>query len=105
MTNSLFNTKGEIGSVYENLRTGSHDVAVSARIYTDTLWSIFRKYSDRNFENQLKIDFHARFWEMYLSCFLLSKYNSVEFPKPGPDILIKNSDKNIWIEAIAPSQG
>ena len=42
---------------------------------------------------------------MYLTCTLLEKNFSIECLKPGPDILVNDSTRRIWIEAVAPDQG
>ena len=40
----------------------------------ENLWGIYHPYADGDFPKQLAQDFHARFWEMYLTCTLI--YNS-----------------------------
>jgi len=76
--------------------------------YMECLWEIYHPYADRDFPKQLPQDFHARFWEMYLTCTLISKSLSV-VPKQtraqGPDILVDDSSRRIFLEAITPSQG
>jgi hypothetical protein len=54
-------------------------------------------------------DFYARFWEMYLTCALhrtaLQDTYSLSCPKPGPDILIEQNGRRIWIEAVTATDG
>jgi hypothetical protein len=74
----------------------------------ENLWSSYCPFGDKDFPRQLAEDFHARFWEMYLTCTLIDKSFNV-VPKQtrskGPDILITDSSRRIFIEAIAPSEG
>ncbi|MBF0474644.1 MAG: hypothetical protein HQK59_02250 [Deltaproteobacteria bacterium] len=71
---------------------------------------------DRNFETEIKLDFYARFWEMYLTCALLKGAPQHGYSIPdrkqrgynnhgGPDILLKHNDRRIWIEAVAAKNG
>jgi type I restriction enzyme S subunit len=73
-------------------------------------WSEFEPYADENFQTAIAMDFYARFWEMYLTCFLLDKgfalvKRSERNGNSGPDICIKDGERNIWIEAVAPTNG
>jgi len=40
--------------------------------YMQNLWEAYCPYADRDFRQQFAQDFNARFWEMYLTCKLLS---------------------------------
>jgi len=102
---SLFASPGEKGATYEHLRSSSHPTALHAKKYTDSLWATYEPYADTNFEAGLRVDFHARFWEMYLTCLLISQGKAISCPKPGPDILLLEENKKIWVEAVAPNQG
>ncbi len=84
------------------------DRCLHYKSYMEDLWRIYHPYADRDFPKQLPQDFHARFWEMYLTCTLISKSFKV-IPKQtraqGPDILIDDSSSKIFLEAITPSEG
>ena len=72
------------------------------------LWETYSPYADRDFPQQLAQDFHARFWEMYLTCTLVhNSFNVVpkQTSAKGPDILIDDLSRRIYIEAVAPSVG
>ena len=84
------------------------DRCLQYKSYMENLWGIYHQYADRDFPKQLSQDFHARFWEMYLTCTLISKSFKVVPKKTraqGPDILIDDSSRRIFLEAITPSQG
>ena len=60
----------------------------------EELWEIYYPYADGDFPKQLSQDFHARYWEMYLTCTLVgNSFNVV--PKQGrsegPDIKIEHA--------------
>ena len=74
----------------------------------ENLWGTYHPYADGDFPKQLAQDFHARFWEMYLTCTLI--YNSFKvLPKQtrakGPDIKIDHASTTIWVEAVIPTSG
>ncbi|MBL0226259.1 MAG: hypothetical protein IPQ16_12060 [Geobacteraceae bacterium] len=101
---SLFSTYGQVGSYYETIRTSTHQTAINAVVFAEEMWNSYEPYADSNFVNEFKVDIYARFWEMYLTCLLLSHGKPIRCLKPGPDILIDESNLK-WIEAIAPSGG
>lgn len=102
---SLFTTiEDDNSEQYKNLASSDHPTAHKTRDFLDTLWDTYKDFSDTNFEQEFKIDFNSRYWEMYLTCLLLEHGKPVKCLKPGPDILIEQ-DSKIWIEAIAPTAG
>ncbi len=106
MDNSLFSgPSGSPESFYESLRNGHHEIDARIRVFVDHMWGVYQPYADRNFATELRRDFHARFWEMYLTYILLSHGYRIHCHKPGPDILVNSESSRIWIEAVAPSQG
>ena len=76
--------------------------------YIEDLWGDYCPYADKDFPKQLPHDFHARFWEMYLTCTLVHKSFNV-VPKytraEGPDIKIVSASTTIWVEAVTPTSG
>ena len=76
--------------------------------YLESLWQTYCLYSDKDFPIELAHDFDARFWEMYLTCTLISKSFPV-VPKKGisesPDIVIDDSTRRIFIEAVTCDEG
>jgi len=74
----------------------------------ENLWGTYHPYADGDFPKQLAQDFHARFWEIYLTCTLI--HNSFKvIPKQtkaeGPDIKIDHASTTIWVEAVIPTSG
>lgn len=76
--------------------------------YIEDLWVDYCPYADKDFPKQLPHDFHARFWEMYLTCTLVNKSFTV-VPKQtraeGPDIKITYASMTTWVEAVTPTGG
>lgn len=94
--------------IYNYICAESGEMAKDAKMLTETLWRRYQPYADRNFERQIRRDFDARFWEMYLGCTLMDKgYEIVRktSKNAGPDIKVKHKGNIIWIEAIAPTSG
>jgi type I restriction enzyme S subunit len=86
-----------------------HERDSEARSFAERLWVLYIQYADPHFLTEIRHHFHARFWEMYLTCALLEKAMehgySVSCPKPGPDVLLELNGGRIWIEAVAATNG
>ena len=78
---------------------------VEVRVFVEELWQSYSQYADTHFRQQIQVDFHARFWEMYLTCAFLKNSLPVISRDKGPDILIEDQSCRIWVEAIAPTSG
>lgn len=69
----------------------------------------YRPFADRNFETELRYDFGARFWEMFLGIALLEGGFPVvpqaDRDPAGPDICFLLQGRRVWVEAIAPKAG
>jgi len=77
------------------------------RQIAEELWVEFHLYADPHFPQKFADHLHQRFWEMYLAIQLLHK-NIQLIPRissMGPDIHAQNGDQDIWIEAVAPTEG
>jgi hypothetical protein len=97
---------------YRNLCCSTTPEAEAGKKFAEQLWSEYYPYADANFLTEIRHDFHARFWEMYLTCALLAhrekKGYSLSCPKPktgGPDILLDRTGLRIWIEAVTATDG
>lgn len=91
---------------YNNIRDGTDERLRAAKKLTQELWAIYHPYADKHFLIEIRKDFHARFWEMYLACTLMhSGYKLSPHIDKGPDIRIAHKSKIIWIEAVAPTGG
>jgi hypothetical protein len=77
------------------------------RLFLESLWNNFSPFADLDFKSQLAIQFHPRFWEMYLACTLIEMGFDLVPRKSayGPDIRIKLNNRSLWIEATAPDAG
>lgn len=104
--NNLFlNGDTDFDPVYKAIRDSENPCDKKGKQFCIDLWEIFEQFSDDHFVSQIQKDFHARFWEMYLTCTLIEKGYQVTCPKPGPDILLSCNQSSMWIEAIAPTSG
>jgi hypothetical protein len=109
----LFTPGDKESSAYRNLRTNTTTPeAIAGREFAEKLWEQYHPYADSNFLIEIRRDFHARFWEMYLTCALLKcslqREYSVSCPKSkagGPDIRIEHSGQCIWVEAVTATDG
>jgi hypothetical protein len=105
----LFSPGAAESQAYVNLRDGDSEDTVASRNFVERLWGRYCEYADEHFLLEIRRDFHARFWEMYLTCTLLEyaprRGFTVSCPKPGPDNLIEFNSRRIWIEAVTATPG
>lgn len=71
----------------------------------ENLYKIYKDHADTHFLQNIKHQFHERTWEMYVGCSLLSKGIDFVSNDEGPDFLIENHDKKIWIECVTCKEG
>ena len=107
MVDELFNDDID---PYDELYRIIRDENRCAKLKSDmeNLWVTYHPYADSDFPKQLAQDFHARFWEMYLTCtFIYCSFKVI--PKQtrakGPDIKIDHASTTIWVEAVIPTSG
>lgn len=105
----LFSPGPATDPAYLNLRAGGQDHLVAARSFIESMWAQFHGFADANFLTEVRRDFHARFWEMYLTCTMLQSANRLGYrvscPKPGPDILLEFESGRVWVEAVTATNG
>lgn len=99
--------KWDIG--YRNLRDSDAEYCTTIRPLLDESWKKFQPFADKDFVAKFALHPDARFWEMYLTNAMLDGGKNV-IPRSkrsqfGPDILIQEGGKNIWIEAVTYSAG
>lgn len=108
-TGELFGAGPATDPVFDNLCKSVHECASKAKCFAERLWAVYQPHADPHFLTEIRSDFSARFWEMYLTCALLERAAergySVTCPKPGPDILLELNRGRIWIEAVTPTNG
>lgn len=103
---ALFFSPGTAEDIsYRNLRDSPDQRVAQIRARCEQLWSEYRGFADDHFLVELRRDFQARFWEMYLAVTLQRLRYEICFPKPGPDVGIVVAGKRIWFEAVAPKPG
>jgi hypothetical protein len=89
---------------YCNLRDAEWCVAWKA--FSESLWKRYAPYADRHFLEEIRIQFHPRFWEMYLAVtFLEHGYKLHRHKDAGPEFGIDIDEKRYWFDAIAPTAG
>lgn len=94
-----------IDPVYTNVRDGNGPYEIAARQLAEDLWSKYQPYADTHFLIEIRKSFHARFWEMYLTCTFMDNDHAISSADIGPDIRINHGRKIIWIEAVTPTSG
>ena len=105
----LFSAGDAEAVAYRNLRDGVSEDARVCKQFSELLWDQYEPYADSHFLTEIRRDFCARFWEMYLTCTLLEHLPKQGFrvscPKPGPDVLVESEGQRIWIEAVTATDG
>jgi hypothetical protein len=109
MSDRLFSAGDATDRSYVNLRDIQNEWTDPAREFIESLWNRFRGFADPHFLTEVRRDFHARFWEMYLTC-ALQEYAAqrgavISCPKPGPDILLEHNGDRVWVEAVVATNG
>ena len=78
------------------------------RQFCECLWENFKDIAERNFLYSAKIQFFPQVWEMYLYKALQNSSHCVErgcLGNQNIDFLIKYRDRDVYIEATAPTRG
>ncbi len=109
-TGELFGAGPATDPIFNTLRSSDHGPALEARCFVKSLWAVYQPHADPHFLTEIRRDFGARFWEMYLTCALIEKATergySVSCPKGGgPDILLELNRRRIWMEAVTLTNG
>ena len=106
MSGRLFTSGPAIDPWYSGLRNATDARSSQIREWCEALWVKYRQYADAHFLVEIRRDFHARFWEMYLAVTLLECGHRIYCPRPvGPDVGIEVDGRRIWFEAVAPKPG
>lgn len=106
MTDTLFLTlPPDASEYYRALYEPQHPRNVAIREQCDEHWRRFRPLADEQFPARFPIEFHQRWFEMYVGVTLLDMGLDVTAPKPGPDFLVQRDGVRVWIEAVVPDGG
>jgi hypothetical protein len=106
-TGSIFKINGT-DEVYCAIRDEINPRCQEAKIFVEELWGKAHKYLDSDILKELPVQFHQRFWEIYLAASLLESGLNLQHSsgRDGPDICIKANDgSKIWVEAVTASPG
>ena len=101
----LFTAGDAADRAYSNIREASNEYLKRARTHCEQLWAVFEPYADPEFLVEIRSNFDARYWEMYLAAYLIEAGYKIRCPKPGPDVGIEVNNKKIWFEATSPTRG
>lgn len=102
---ALFTDDVATDTSYINVRAATNAHTQKARQNCEELWEIYEPYADPEFRIEIRSNFDARYWEMYLTTFLMREGHEVSCPKPGPDVGIRYNGCRIWFEATCPTRG
>jgi hypothetical protein len=83
MATKPFFSDGDVVDIgYRNVRAAEVDHLRWAREQCEALWEIYEPYADAEFLIEVRRNFDARFWEMYLTTFLIKEGYKVICPCP-----------------------
>jgi len=102
---ALFAEGGATDPSYINVRDARNAHAENIRTNCQEFWEVYEPYADKEFLTEIRSNFDARYWEMYLTTYLLREGYEVYAPKPGPDVGIRYKGCRIWFEATCPERG
>ena len=105
MGSELFTAGDNSEPGYRNIRDAKGGRLYSIRHHCEYLWLFFERHADPEFKVELRNNFNARYWEMYLTTTLILSGCEVTCPKPGPDVGIMHRGKRIWFECVSPTPG
>ncbi|PZV12099.1 MAG: hypothetical protein DCF22_13155 [Leptolyngbya sp.] len=106
-TDSIFKRNGT-DEIYCAIKDEINLRCQEAKIFVEGLGKKAHKYLDPDVLKELPIQFHQRFWEIYLAASLLEAGLDIQHSngRDGPDICIKSNDgSQVWIEAVTASPG
>jgi hypothetical protein len=106
-TNSIFRTNGT-DEVYCAIKDELNSCCQEAKIFVEALWERAHEHIDSDILKELPVQFHQRFWEIYLAAALLEAGLNLQQSsgRDGPDICIEADDgSKIWIEAVTATPG
>ena len=105
-TGNLFSkSPKEACLTYRRVRDAADERCESVRVQCENLWSEFAEHADANFLSEFAVNFHQRWFEMYLTVSFIRAGLTVRCLKPGPDVLVTVDGIRIWIEAVCATPG
>lgn len=101
---TLFQPGSASDAAYCNLRDADH--CVEWKAFCESLWRRYAPYADPHFLDEVRNQFHQRFWEMYLGVAFIDRgYELHRIKGAGPEFGIDIDGKRYWLDAIAPKGG
>ncbi len=93
--------------LYTRLRDGTDPHSVKRRAFFNALWREYSPLASKGFPKKLQMEFHQRWWEMYLVAGMLHLELSPTLSKSdsGPDVVLDIGGQQVFVEAVAPSVG
>jgi len=104
---NIFDAPGK-DKVYCAIKNKINPHCQEANAFIAMLWEIAHKYIDSNIPEKLPVEFHKRFWEIYLAASLIDSSLTLQNSSgpDGPDICVNAGDGlKIWVEAVTVSSG
>jgi hypothetical protein len=93
-------------TMYGALRSPMSDKQRLVRAHVEQLWQIYHYYAEPLFLSEFPLQFHERWFEMYLGvCLLKGGAPLQKTLPPGPDLLVNANGRRVWIEAVCASGG
>ena len=105
VTKTIFSDGEATDPIYRNIRSRQNAYTSSAYEKCEKLWEQYERFADPEFLKEIKSNFQSRYWEMYLTVFLINEGYEVKCPKPGPDVGIEIDGLRVWFEATCPTSG
>jgi hypothetical protein len=93
--------------LYARLRDCPDPHSAERREFFQALWKQYEPFAPKGFAKKLQIEFHQRWWEMYLTVGLLHLGFMPKSSRSdhGPDLLLEIEGRPLFLEATAPSVG
>lgn len=104
---NIFEKEGK-DKIYCRIREKGDTHSEEAYIFLNRIFSNVSQYIDSDIIQEITIQFHPRFWEIYLASSLMESDLNLEksTSRDGPDICVKsNCGGRIWVEAVTSSSG
>ncbi len=104
---SIFDANGT-DEVYCAIKDEINSRCQEAKIFVEQLWGKTHEYLDSDILKELPVQFHQRFWEIYLAASLLEAGLNLQRSsgRDGPDICISGDNgSKVWVEAVTASSG
>jgi hypothetical protein len=93
-------------TMYVALRSPTSEKQRRVRAHVEQLWQIYHYYAEPLFLSEFPLQFHERWFEMYLGVGLLKAGAKLQKTlPPGPDLLVNANGRHFWIEAVCASGG